>query len=109
MFLLIALIESSKQTMKCGTPQGSSLDRLFFLLCINDISNCCAKLNFWIFADDTNVFASSPFIRQFEKLINEKLVKTKEWCHLNKLSINIKKTNCMIVKFSKKESRKHKY
>ena len=52
----------------------------------------------------TNVFASSPSIRDLEKLINEELAKIKEWCDLNKLSINIKKTNYKIVKI-----RKHKY
>ena len=72
------------------------------LLYINDISNCSNKLDFRIFADDTNVFASSPSIR--EKLINEELAKIKEWCDLNKLSINIKKTNYMIVKSLKKKS-----
>ena len=103
-------VESSKQTMKyCGIPQGSFLGPLLFLLCINDSSTCSDKLNFRIFADNSNVIASSPSIRDLEKLINEELAKTKEWCNLNKLSINIKKHNYMIVKSPKKEIRKHKY
>ena len=94
--------ESSKQIMKCGIPQGSSLGPLLFLLYINDIPNCSDKLTFRIFADDTNVFASSPIIRDLETLFNEELAKIKQWCDLNKLSINVKKTNYMIVKSPQK-------
>ena len=67
-------------------------------------SNCSDRLNFRIFADDTNLLASSPSIRDLEKLINEELAKIKEWFDVNKLSINIKKTNYMIVKSLKKKS-----
>jgi hypothetical protein len=56
-----------------------------------------------IFADDTNIFASSKSIKDLEILINEELTKVKKWCDLNKLSINIKKTNYMIVKSSNKK------
>ena len=39
-----------------------------------------------------------------KKLINEELVKMQEWCDLNKLCINIKKTIYMIVKSPKRKS-----
>ena len=106
-------IESSKQTMpemRYTTGKfpwlglGLGLRLVLLLVYINDISNCSDKLNFRIFADDTKVYASSPSIRDLEKLINEELAKIKEWCDLNKLSINIKKTNYMIVKSPKKKS-----
>ena len=38
------------------------------------------------------IFAST-FIRNLENLFNEEVAKIKEWCDLNKLSINMKKAN----------------
>ena len=77
-------VESSKQTIKCGIPQGSSLGPLLFLLYINDIPNCSDKLSFRIFADDTNIFASSSNAMELQNLINQELSKVKEWCDLIK-------------------------
>ena len=68
--------------MKCGIPQGNSHGPLLFLLYINEISDCSDKVHSRIFADATYVFASSPSIRDLEKLIHEELVKIKEWCDL---------------------------
>ena len=36
--------------------------------------------------------------------MNEELMKVKKWCDLNKLSINVKKTNFMIIKSSQKKN-----
>ena len=86
----------ARQTVVCGVPQGSSLAPLLFLIYINDIPNCSEKLSCRIFADDTNIFASSPNATQLETLINQEFLKVKEWCDTNRLSINFKKTNYMI-------------
>ena len=99
----LAGVESSRQTVVCGVPQGSSLRPLLFLIYINDIPNCSEKLSFRIFADDTNIFASSPNATQLETLINQELLMVKEWCDTNRLSINFKKTNYMIIKSNKKK------
>ena len=53
------------------------------------------KLSFKIFADDTNVFASASNLKTLEALMNSELEKVKEWCDVNKLSINMSKTNFM--------------
>jgi hypothetical protein len=45
--------------MVCGIPQWNLLGSLLFLIYINDISNCSDKVPFRIFADNTNIFASS--------------------------------------------------
>ena len=64
--------------------------------------NCSEKLCFKIFADDTNVFASAKDLKSLERLMNFELAKVKKWCDINMLSINMGKTNFMIIKSVRK-------
>jgi len=38
-FVSIEDIQSQKASATCGVPQGSNLELLFFLLCVNDITH----------------------------------------------------------------------
>ena len=71
-------VESSKLTITCGIPQGSSLGPLFLLLYIHDIPNGSNKLSFKILGDDTNIFASSSNAMELPNLINQELSKVKD-------------------------------
>ena len=103
-YVTVGQLDSPRQAMTCGIPQGSTLGPLLFLLYINDLPNCSKNLIFRIFADDTNLFASACDLKDLETLINSELEKVKEWCDVNKLSINFSKTNYMIIKSSRKVS-----
>ena len=69
--------------------RGVRLGPLLFLIYINDLPNSSDKPSFKIFADDTNVFASSGDLKTLEKLMNLELAKVKNGCHVNKLFINM--------------------
>ena len=52
--------------------------------------------NFFLFADDTNIYFESEDLKSLEKTMNKELEKLHEWLCLNRLSLNISKTNFVI-------------
>ncbi len=82
--------------INCGVPQGSILGPALFILFINDLCNVSNILNFILFADDTNIFQSGPCINDLCKSVSKELAKLNIWFRVNKLSLNINKTNFII-------------
>ena len=82
--------ESSKiKEISCGVPQGSVLGPLLFLLYINDLPNISKVLDFYLFADDTNIYYESNSLQDLEKKINKELGKLQLWLNVNRLALNI--------------------
>ena len=80
----------------CGVPQGSVLGPQLFLLYINDICNVSKLIKCILFADDTNLFFSGKCIKYICKVMSMELIKFNSWFALNKLSLNISKTNYIV-------------
>ena len=95
-FVQIGNVKSTVLTMKCGVPQRSTLGPLLFLIYTNDFPNSSDLLQFRIFAN-TNLFYSSKTPNALQNTINEELKKIYQYCTSNKLSINFKKTNYMLI------------
>ena len=54
----------------CEDLQGSVIEPLLFLLYVNDIYSSSNKLNFYLFADDTNILYSHKNLKSLEHVMN---------------------------------------
>ena len=83
----------------CGVPQGSVLGSLLSLIYVDDLPNITKVLQFYLFADDTSIYAvyvDSDDLITLQKTLNKELRKVKKWLDVNRLALNISKTNYVI-------------
>ena len=98
---------SSLGKVTCGVPQGSVLGPLLFLIYINDLPNVSKLLSFFLFADDTNIYFETENITKLQCKINKELLKVKSWLEVNKLVLNIQKTNYVVFHSPRKKLPEH--
>ena len=67
-----------------------------FILYINDICNVSKILKFVLFADDTNIIYPDAYVKNLNNVVNTELVKLNTWFIINKLSLNVSKTNYIL-------------
>ena len=88
---------SDQRGITCGIPQGSILGPLLFIICINDLPNCLEQATPRMFADDTSLTAAGKTLNEAEEIANKDLNNVKAWLSSNKLSLNIAKTEYILI------------
>ena len=83
--------------MTCGIPQGSILGPLLFIIYINDLPNCLKITTPRMFTDDTNLTAVGETLGEAEERAGVDLRNVQKWLSLNKLSLNIAKTEYILI------------
>ena len=95
---------SESCNVKFGVPQGSVLGPLLFLLYINDMPNSSNILKIHLFADDTSIFFSHKNLKELESIVNNELSKVSDWLIANKLTLNVDKSNFLLISPSRKNT-----
>ena len=89
---------SQPEPIVCGISQGSILGPLLFIIYINDLPNASNLLKTFLFSDDTSYFYSHKDPNQLIRVMNCELSKISEWLKVNKLPLNVAKTNYILFR-----------
>ena len=101
-FVSINGFNSDYKTVKYGVPQGSVLGPLIFLIFVNDLNIAIKNSETFHFADDTCLSNHKDSIKKkINKVVNKDLKFLILWLHVNKISLNVAKTEAIIFKRKK--------
>lgn len=92
---------SKKYEISLGTPQGSVLGPLIFLIYVNELPNFISYGKVIMYADDTSIVISAKTQIELEYKVNYILQQFDHWCSQNRLIVNHNKTVC--IKFTAKK------
>ena len=80
-----------------SVPQGSVLGPLLFLVYINEIPSISHLFTPTMFADDCTLTMIGSNLDNLISECNSELATFKSWSDANRLTINVSKTNCLLI------------
>ena len=86
---------SEKFGVNIGSPQGSCLGPLLFLIFNNDLHHVLTWSRCILFADDTTIYFSHNNVDFLKWCLSEDLKALSDWFRANKLTLNLQKTVCV--------------
>jgi len=93
---------SAEYSLQNGTPQGSVISPVLFLIMINDFPTTMPDTNTSLFADDSSIWRSGRNLQHIIKKLVPDINKIEIWCDNWGFRLNEKKTVAMV--FSKNTS-----
>ena len=87
---------SEYQTVNYGTPQGSCLGPLIFLIFTNDLNQHLHHCSSILFADDTTLHKTHRNLNYLEWCLQDDMQTLTDWFKANKLTLNLDKTVCIL-------------
>ena len=81
------------------------MDPFLFILFVTDYPKCLKHPDIFIYADDTSQDVSHKSIAVIEQRLHEYLLISMKWMENNKLTMNLKKTQCMLIGTAQKLSK----
>lgn len=91
---------SETKEFTVSVPQGSLLGPLLFSIYVNDLSKLELNGQLVFYADDCSIVYSADDYQELESLVNSSLNEINNWMFDNRLTINEKKSNYLLIDFS---------
>ena len=96
-----ATVYSVKKELDIGTPIGSCLGALLFLLYNNDLYLHLEHTQVILFADDTTLYMGHRNLNYLRWCLEQDMANISDWFLANKLTLNINKSSCVLFKKNK--------
>ena len=89
---------SDDKVIEIGTPQGSCLGPLLFLLYNNNLYLNLEHTKVILFADDTTIYMGHRNLNYLKWCVETDLSNISDWFKANKLTLNVSKSSCILFK-----------